>query len=180
MTEHARSLSSPGEGQLNSTTVDISRSIDSLSEKRGHPDPPHQTSGVGLSESDEESDESMSPGSTRSNSSMELFRSKVMDPFIETYSTMIEQKEAMKRRFQGLMAPNTEPRYYSHPFRYDSHNEAWTVIPFQTLTERKFKGHHLRSLRLLTYNIWFREDENFDGMSFSEKRSAFYVPAPPF
>ena len=68
------------------------------------------------------------------------------------------KKEVLAPRFRKY---NERPKYYANTYKYSSILGSWGFVPYQTLN-RKFTGHVISSLRVLTYNIWFKDDENFD------------------
>ena len=70
------------------------------------------------------------------------------------------QKEKVAHRFRNF---SETPRFYTQTYNFSTPIGEWDVIPYKQLN-KKFKGHFLTSLSVLTYNIWFNEDDNFDGM----------------
>lgn len=107
-------------------------------------------------------DESSSEDVSRREGGVGTFFQTMVNPFKETYSQVSGQfdvaKEPMMRKFRHYN--EQPPQFYTHAFSHKS--EEWAPVSYQTLN-RKFNGHQFSNFRVLTYNIWFLEDENFDG-----------------
>ena len=75
-------------------------------------------------------------------------------------------KLLVQRRFSKF---NACPRFYSNSYKFSKQENEWQVVSYKQLN-RKFMGHPLKEFKLLTYNIWFNTDENFEGKFF------FFLP----